>query len=323
MRMIGFVPSEVHALRFSDYLLTQDVDAHIEESSNGGAWQVWVEHDDDLDKAKAELDRFLASPDDPRYGDAKTAAARIRREEERAAERRRKNYTDVRTSPTFSGLQRYATPLAMMLVAACVVLYLIGAVNQNGASKLREAMLFDITPPPVVGLDKEGYPIFQRSPGAMFTDIAGGQVWRLVTPALLHGGVFHILFNMMWLWRLGQVIEGVKGTLFFGILTLSLAVFSCSAQAAWYEVQGDWGTFVGMSGVNAGLFGYAWMKHRLQPYERIHVSDQEVGMMIGWLIICSTGFVGPIANAAHWGGLAAGIVAGAFPWAMRRLRNRG
>ena len=304
MRMIGSVPSEVHALRFSDYLLTVEVDVHIEESS-AGAWQVWVEHDDDLDKAKAELEQFLTRPDDARYGSAKSAAAKIRKEEEKAAERRRRNYTDVRTSTAISGIARYGTPVAMGLVAICVLIYLAGQIDDTVALQLRTWLLFDITR------------------GNMFDDILGGQVWRLVTPMLLHGGLIHLLFNMMWLWRLGQVIESTKGSLFFAVLVLCLSAISCSVQAGWYEFLGTWGLFLGISGVVAGLFGYAWMKHKLQPYEQIHVSDQEVGMMIGWLVICSFGFVGPIANGAHWGGLLAGMAIGAFPWAIRKLRKRG
>lgn len=37
--------------------------------------------------------------------------------------------------------------------------------------------------------------------------IRGGQVWRLLTPALLHGSVLHIAFNMMALRSLGPTLE--------------------------------------------------------------------------------------------------------------------
>jgi GlpG protein len=317
--MIGTVPSEVAAQRLSNYLLTIGVEAHVEESATG-AWQVWIEHDDDLDKGKAELDAFIASPNDPRYGSASAAAEKIRKQAEKDAERRRRNFQDVRTSTAFSGIARHSAPVAIVLIVICVGLFVIEQVNEKAYIPIFEKLLFDATPPDTVDISEDGQPVYRVQRGAMFDDILHGQVWRIVTPMLLHGSVLHVLFNMMWLWRLGQVIEGIKGSLFFGLLVLALAAMSCVAQAGWYEVLGQWHVFIGMSGVNAGLLGYAWMKRKYQPYERIGVTDQEIGLMIGWLVICSLGVVGNIANAAHWGGLVIGMLIGVAPTWLRRLR---
>ncbi len=38
------------------------------------------------------------------------------------------------------------------------------------------------------------------------------QPWRLVTYMFLHGGIFHLLFNMLWLWFLGKIVEDHLGT---------------------------------------------------------------------------------------------------------------
>ena len=53
MRLIGQLPDETAARRFVDYLVSRRVAAHAEQGSAG--WQIWVEHDDQLDAARAAV----------------------------------------------------------------------------------------------------------------------------------------------------------------------------------------------------------------------------------------------------------------------------
>ena len=99
-------------------------------------------------------------------------------------------------------------------------------------------------------------------------DIRRGQVWRLWTPALLHLGAFHLIFNMYWLYYLGGMIEDRKGKLKFVVLLLTAGLISSVAQATF---ESPW--FFGMSGVNYALFGYIWMKTFLAPEEGMILSD--------------------------------------------------
>ena len=59
-----------------------------------------------------------------------------------------------------------------------------------------------------------------------------------------------------------------------------------------------------------GLFGYIWMKGIYQPEQGMGVHPNSVNIMLLWLVLCMTGVLGPIANAAHVVGLAVGIVFG-------------
>jgi len=44
--------------------------------------------------------------------------------------------------------------------------------------------------------------------------------------------------------------------------------------------------------------------------------------MLGWLVLCMTGLIGPIANAAHFSGLIVGILLGYGPVVRRRILGR-
>ena len=137
-------------------------------------------------------------------------------------------------------------------------------------------------------------------------DVFSGQVWRLMAPAFIHFGPMHLLFNMLWLWDLGRIIEDRKG---WGMLANFVLVVGIFANLAQYFI-GDSPYFGGMSGVVYGLLGYCWMQGKRNPAFGAVLNKQTVIMMFGWFVLCWTGLLGPIANWAHTAGLLAGIVWG-------------
>jgi GlpG protein len=147
-----------------------------------------------------------------------------------------------------------------------------------------------------------------------FADIGKGEVWRLITPVFGHGAPLHLLFNCYWLFILGSQIENAKGTLKLGLLVLVAAVIPNVLQA-WFVGP----NFLGISGVVCGLFGYVWMKSLYAPNEGMHISQITVIIFVAFLFICLTGMMGPIANVAHFGGLAVGLAAGYIP-VLRKSR---
>lgn len=50
--------------------------------------------------------------------------------------------------------------------------------------------------------------------------ILAGQLWRLITPVLLHGSILHVGLNLYALWILGRQLEGIYGHWRFLILFL-------------------------------------------------------------------------------------------------------
>ncbi len=85
-------------------------------------------------------------------------------------------------------------------------------------------------------------------------DIAAGRdLWRLFTHMFMHGGVFHLLGNMYFLYFLGDNVEERFGSLrFIGFY------LGCGLVAALAQVAGDPGStlpMVGASGAIAGVLG--------------------------------------------------------------------
>jgi GlpG protein len=149
-----------------------------------------------------------------------------------------------------------------------------------------------------------------------FADVRAGEIWRLVTPMFVHMTGIHLLFNAMWMRELGRMVEMRHGPLRFAGLALAIAIASNVAQYLWHGPA-----FGGLSGLVYGLFGYVLVRSRLQPHPGWELGRQNVMLMLGWFVLCFTGMVGPIANAAHAAGLGLGAAFGAGTGLAARCRR--
>ena len=157
-------------------------------------------------------------------------------------------------------------------------------------------------------------------PTDRFYDHKKGQVWRVVTPIFIHLGLMHLVFNMIWLYQLGGVLESRYKSVGFGALVLFTGVAGVLAQCCMpYEMPfaplngGVLGG--GMSGVVFGLLGFAWVKTRLDPASELVLRGNIFAFMMIWLVLGFSGILdslvgGSIANWAHGGGLVAGMLVG-------------
>jgi rhomboid protease GluP len=137
--------------------------------------------------------------------------------------------------------------------------------------------------------------------------ILSGQVWRLLTPALLHGSVVHIAFNMYALYSLGRSLERYYGHRRFLLLyaigafagnTLSFLLsqkISVGASTAIFGLVAAEGVFIYR---NRALFG-ARARSMLMNLLLIVAVNLMIGLQPG------------IDNWGHIGGLVGGAL---FAW---------
>jgi GlpG protein len=307
MRQLATLPSAEAAQTLADYLLTLHITTKLETQPDGCA--LWVCDEDQLPRARQELEEFTRNPDDPRYASAPGTAGAIRRRqvlEEAAYHRRQQRFNRRMGGPLDS--MRWTVGL---VVACCLLSLLSDGGHARGIVQALSITTYRWT--------EEGLVATGGDP------VLNGQVWRLVTPIFLHFGIWHLVFNMFMLYDLGGLIERRRGALRYLALVLVLAVVSNLVQyylghpvregseLKFYHVP----NFGGMSGVVYGLFGYIWMKARFAPELGLRIHPSNVVYLMAWFFLCMTGWVGPIANGAHIGGLLAGMLIGYLPTLWR------
>jgi len=311
MRQAGTLPNEQDARRFADYLLTRGIEAQIEEEDGG--WTIWIRDEDHLAEAREELEDFRRRPDDPRYRDVRRTAREIRRDVTAQTEKARKNLIEVRDRWGRQGVRR--SPVVLTLIVTSVVVFF-----GTGFGKEIEPVMGHLTTCRITTAP-DGTLEWDEEDG--FAQIKQGQVWRLVTPALIHHGPAHLLFNMYWLYILGGQVETRRGSLRFAVLVLVLAATSAggSQMISFRPLLG------GMSGVGYGLFGYVWLRSRIDPGSGFYLSRDIVILFIVWFFACALGVVDYLfhIHVDNWGhgiGWAVGMAIGYAPALFRSSKGR-
>ena len=154
------------------------------------------------------------------------------------------------------------------------------------------------------------YPQFYEYTALFGPLVQSGEVWRLFTVALVHGGLTHLFFNMFSLLVLGNPVEATLGKarfliiFFVSLLTGSLSSVYLSSYPY---------ISVGASGAVFGLFG-AFIAMR----KMIHEGVRDIYLIIGLNFIF--GFIlGGVDWRAHLGGLVGGFLTTAILLRITRV----
>ena len=158
---------------------------------------------------------------------------------------------------------------------------------------------------------------------SLFRKIKQGQIWRTFTPCILHKGLLHILFNMLWLWLLGRQVEQKIGKARYLLFMIVVGIISNTFQ---YLLSGPY--FLGYSGVISGLGGFIWVRQKAAPWEGYNI-QKSVLMFLGIFILAMVAlqiisfvllvfqlgtFNITIANTAHVSGAICGMVLAKIPF---------
>jgi rhomboid protease GluP len=90
-----------------------------------------------------------------------------------------------------------------------------------------------------------------RAGGNVHAAVDAGEVWRIATSVFVHVGWVHLLVNMVGLWSIGRMLEGIFGP------ARTFAIYACAglAGATASHLFGAAGVSAGASGAIFGLLG--------------------------------------------------------------------
>jgi len=149
--------------------------------------------------------------------------------------------------------------------------------------------------------------------------VVRGWVWQPATYMFLHGGLGHILFNMLALWMFGTELERTWGTKYFlkfyfvtgigaGLLTVAVSLLPFEFARQIYPAN-----VIGASGAIYGLllaYGLYFPDRPIYIWFLFPVPAKIFVLIMGLIAFYSSlaGSGGGVANATHLGGLLVGYI---------------
>jgi membrane associated rhomboid family serine protease len=137
--------------------------------------------------------------------------------------------------------------------------------------------------------------------------------WQLVTYMFLHGGFWHIFFNMLMLWMFGTELEHTWGSAKFLLYYLLCGIGAGVANLLVAPMLGQVAPTVGASGAVFGIliaFGMLWPDRPIYVYFLLPIKAKYfIAASIGLELITGiTGSPDGVAHVAHLGGAAVGFI---------------
>ncbi|MFO7847876.1 MAG: rhomboid family intramembrane serine protease [Balneolaceae bacterium] len=136
------------------------------------------------------------------------------------------------------------------------------------------------------------------------------QPWRIVTYMFLHGGAFHLIFNMLWLWWMGKMVEETIGPRSFAVIFFGAGIGGALLQVAMAAVFSS-NIVIGASGAVLGiLVAFAYL-FPTAPIMLLFLPPIEARFLVAGIVALDVLFLGAgdnVARLVHLGGAATGYL---------------
>lgn len=208
-----------------------------------------------------------------------------------------RDYMKFREAPFRSGPPRKGEGLSAvkLLIIANIAVFIMQFLNPGTADSMGLTERFSLIAPAV----------------------RAGQIYRLITSMFLHGGLFHILFNMWGLYLFGSLLEQRIGKTHFLVMYF---LSGLTGSALWMLT--NWDSPVGCIGASGALFGVIISTAMFFPDIRIMLLFPPIPMKLKTFAIVYViveifmemsnldqgGFFGGIAHVVHLGGALGGYL---------------
>ncbi|QUG73990.1 rhomboid family intramembrane serine protease GlpG [Erwinia sp. E602] len=229
-----------------------------------GDYQLWLDDESQVGVVENELNQFIRDPNHPRYQAASWQSGTT------------DSGIRYQHTPLLAGMRERAGPLTLGVAAACVLVFILMQLFGDGTV-----------------MDLLSWP----QPDQRL------ELWRWFSHALLHFSLLHILFNLLWWWYLGGMVEKRLGSGKLFVIMLISALLS-----GWMQAKFSGVLFGGLSGVVYALMGYTWLRGERDPHSGVFLQRGMMAFAVLWLLVGWFGWFGlSIANAAHVTGLLVGV----------------
>jgi membrane associated rhomboid family serine protease len=146
--------------------------------------------------------------------------------------------------------------------------------------------------------------------GSDYTPLTlGGEWWRLFTSTFLHFGLIHLAFNMWALYANGILAERIFGSSRYLLIYVVAGLAGSVASLLWHPIVNGAGASGAIFGVLGAQLAFFLRNHGGVPPSVLKSQRNSAAVFIAYSLLNGARVQG-IDNAAHLGGLLAGLVLG-------------